>query len=335
MFHKINFSTLTNIPISANFLQFQTKLPAFFGNYQNNDDLYTMRVSNYDKFPSTPVDGFAVEGWDGILRFLERELKEEKVWAIDLYAGSYEEDFLEAFGKTGRKVLDVRKLMRPEAEIEAMTQRFITDDVLFGFMSNLDIGDYFFKDALESVRNQIDDGGEYVLVGTGAGFVAGDGVPVVYADLARWEIQQRFRRHEIKALGIDRREESPSRQYKRGYFNDWNICDAHKDNLFNSGRIRYWIDHNERRCPRLISDNQMRQGLERTVSRPFRVVPFFDPAPWGGQWMKEVCGLITAGVSTVSLRKTACCSTFRGPHSNCLLKILSSGTRKGCWENMS
>ncbi|MDE8698263.1 hypothetical protein PZH42_30435, partial [Bacteroides cellulosilyticus] len=24
---------------------------------------------------------------------------------------------------------------------------------------------------------------------------------------------------------------------------------------------------------------------------PFRVVPFFDPAPWGGQWMKEVCGL--------------------------------------------
>jgi mannose-6-phosphate isomerase class I len=27
------------------------------------------------------------------------------------------------------------------------------------------------------------------------------------------------------------------------------------------------------------------------VKRPFRVVPFFDPAPWGGQWMKRVCGL--------------------------------------------
>ena len=24
---------------------------------------------------------------------------------------------------------------------------------------------------------------------------------------------------------------------------------------------------------------------------PFRVVPFFDPGPWGGQWMKEVCDL--------------------------------------------
>jgi mannose-6-phosphate isomerase class I len=27
------------------------------------------------------------------------------------------------------------------------------------------------------------------------------------------------------------------------------------------------------------------------VTRPFRVVPFFDPAPWGGQWMKHVCEL--------------------------------------------
>ena len=33
------------------------------------------------------------------------------------------------------------------------------------------------------------------------------------------------------------------------------------------------------------------EGIERTVRTPFRVVPFFDPAPWGGQWMKEVCDL--------------------------------------------
>jgi len=30
------------------------------------------------------------------------------------------------------------------------------------------------------------------------------------------------------------------------------------------------------------------KGVEATVKTPFRVVPFFDPAPWGGQWMKEV-----------------------------------------------
>lgn len=250
-----------------------------------------MRKSNYDKFPSTPIDGHIVIGWDGILQLLETELGQEKVWAVDLYVGSYEEDFITAFRRTGREVIDVRTLMRPEEEIEALTQRFMTDDVLFGYMSNLTLEDYFRKDALASVRSRILNGGQYVLVGTGAGYVTGEGVPVVYADLARWEIQQRFRRHEVKALGLDRREDSPSVQYKRGYFNDWNVCDAHKDNLFCSGRIRYWIDHNGRQTPKLISDSQLRQGLERTVAGPFRVVPFFDPAPWGGQWMREVCGL--------------------------------------------
>lgn len=31
----------------------------------------------------------------------------------------------------------------------------------------------------------------------------------------------------------------------------------------------------------------IRKGLEKTVHTPFRVVPFFDPGPWGGQWMKD------------------------------------------------
>lgn len=32
--------------------------------------------------------------------------------------------------------------------------------------------------------------------------------------MVRWEIQQRFRRHEVKALGIDNRNEAVSLQYK-------------------------------------------------------------------------------------------------------------------------
>src|ERR1019366_4961954 len=43
--------------------------------------------------------------------------------------------------------------------------------------------------------------------------------------------------------------------------------------------------------PKLASGEGVRRGLRHAVTRPFRVVPFFDPAPWGGQWMKEVCDL--------------------------------------------
>jgi mannose-6-phosphate isomerase class I len=31
--------------------------------------------------------------------------------------------------------------------------------------------------------------------------------------------------------------------------------------------------------------------LEQAVNQPFRLVPFFDPGPWGGQWMNEYCDL--------------------------------------------
>jgi mannose-6-phosphate isomerase class I len=41
----------------------------------------------------------------------------------------------------------------------------------------------------------------------------------------------------------------------------------------------------------LVTGEAFRFGLKHCVTRPFRVVPFFDPGPWGGQWMKEVCDL--------------------------------------------
>ena len=257
--------------------------------------MYFMRKSNYDKQPSTHIDGKAVIGWDNIIQTLSKAWADEPVWTIDLYPGTYEEDFIEAFAKTGRKIIDTRSFMRPEEEIRQLTERFMTDDVLFGYMSNIRLHEYFDNSKLINSKFKIEE--PIAIIGTGAAFVAekwsmvNGQWSIVYADMARWEIQQRFRRHEVKALGIDNHEDSPSVQYKRGYFNDWNIIDRYKDELMQSGRIEFWIDSNRRDEPKMITDAQMRQGLERTARKPFRVVPFFDPAPWGGQWMKEVCDL--------------------------------------------
>lgn len=242
-----------------------------------------MRKSNYDKQPSTHIEGSMTLGWDNIISTLCQAWAGEPIWAIDLYPGTYEEDFMAAFAKTGRKIIDTRTLMRPEEEIRQLTERFMTDDVLFGYMSNIRLEEYF-----PNTKPEIEE--HSIVIGTAAAWLAPN-APVCYADMARWEIQQRFRRHEVKALGIDNHQDSPSVQYKRGYFNDWNIIDHYKDNLMQSSRIQYWIDSNQRNQPKMITDAQMRQGLQRTAHSPFRVVPFFDPAPWGGQWMKEVCDL--------------------------------------------
>ena len=250
-----------------------------------------MRRSNYDKFPSTCIDGMAIVGWGNILDTLMVQWQEEPVWGVDLYTGTYEEEILEAFAKTGKTVIDTRSLMRPEEELRNLTERFMTDDVLFGYLSNIQLEEYFCPDKVAALKQRVEQGEPLIVVGTGAALFVPFYVPLVYADMARWEIQQRFRRHEVKALGVDNSQDAPSLQYKRGYFNDWNICDRHKDDLMQTCRIQYWIDTNQRETPKMISDQQFRQGMDRTAHRPFRVVPFFDPAPWGGQWMKEVCDL--------------------------------------------
>lgn len=249
-----------------------------------------MRKSNYDKQPSTHIEGSVVEGWDAILATLRQVWSAAPVWVIDLYTGTYEEDFFAAFSATGRTVVDTRSLMIPEDEVRRLTGRFMTDDVLFGYMSNVRMHEYFDVGKVAALAERVAAGEPLVIIGTGAALFA-PVAPVAYADMARWEIQQRFRRHEVKALGTDNRTDSPSVQYKRGYFNDWNIVDRHKDALMQGGRISYWIDTNRRRQPKMITDAQFRQGMKRTAHSPFRVVPFFDPAPWGGQWMKEVCDL--------------------------------------------
>ena len=209
----------------------------------------------------------------------------------DSYAGVREEEVageLELLSPT--LFINTRNLMKPQDEIKAMTERFMTDDVLFGYVTNLTLNDYFDAEKLEQARKQVADAtGRVIIVGSGAAMVAPAEATVVYVDMARWEIQQRFRVHEVKALGVDNREDAVSLQYKRGYFNDWRILDRYKESLF--GRVDFWLDTHIANEPRLIDKETFFKGIEETVKTPFRVVPFFDPAPWGGQWMKEVCGL--------------------------------------------
>ena len=250
-----------------------------------------MRKVNYDRFPSTKITGTILQGWDAVHTLLVECFKVKKVVAVEIYAGVREEEVageLELLSPT--LFINTRNLMKPQDEIKAMTERFMTDDVLFGYVTNLTLNDYFDAEKLEQARKQVADAtGRVIIVGSGAAMVAPAEATVVYVDMARWEIQQRFRVHEVKALGVDNREDAVSLQYKRGYFNDWRILDRYKESLF--GRVDFWLDTHIANEPRLIDKETFFKGIEETVKTPFRVVPFFDPAPWGGQWMKEVCGL--------------------------------------------
>ena len=249
-----------------------------------------MRKANYDKYPSTKISGMILHGWNDVSKKLKDCLDHTSVLAVDLYTGVHEDEMLEVLHNLfPTLIIDMRNLMKPEAEIKAMTDRFMTDDVLFGYVTNLSLVDYFDSEKLEAARRQIVQADQAIVMGAGASLVVPADATLVYVDMARWEIQQRFRTHEVKALGIDNRQDAVSLQYKRGYFNDWRILDRYKNGLFD--RVDYWLDTNVKGNPKMIDRQTFFKGMNQTINGPFRVVPFFDPAPWGGQWMKEVCGL--------------------------------------------
>ena len=244
--------------------------------------------NNYNRFPATKVEGRLFKGWEAIVKAIKAGAKGPV--AVDSYTGVYEHELLEGLAPGFTTIIKTSGLMKSEGEIRRMTQPFMTDDVLYGYVTNLRIGDFFNQDKLEAARKELAEAGpDTLIIGTGAALVAPDNATIVYADMARWEIQQRFRRHEVTALGVDNRKDPVSIQYKRGLFIDWRVLDYYKDKIID--RVDWWLDTNAAGDPKLISGETFLRGLEKTAAGPFRVVPFFDPAPWGGQWMKDVCGL--------------------------------------------
>lgn len=248
-------------------------------------------MSRYDKFPSTVVEeGKLWKGWEALLLELSDRTTCNTI-AVECYTGIHYPNLLEKIRELPHTLLvETASLFRSEEEIRQMTAQFLKDDQLFGFFSNLSLADYFEEEKLRSLQQQIDalgDGKRVIIFGSGASLVT-EADLLLYADMPRWEIQQRMRRQEVNGLGVQNSNEPFSLQYKRGLFNDWRVLDRQKKLLFH--RVDYWID-TVRDEPRMIDRDTFLKGMQKTAQKPFRVVPFFDPAPWGGQWMKEVCDL--------------------------------------------
>lgn len=253
-----------------------------------------MRKSNYDKTPSTRIEGKIWIGWSEILNKLKKTGVTgdfRKVFVVECYQGVNKQELLSYFKELSPTLLiDTESLFKSPEDIERMTAPYMTEDSLFGYTSHFSYKNFLDTEKVAACRKQITHtNGLIVLCGHGAAEVYPHPDLLMYVDMARWEIQQRFRRKEVNGLGVKNKEVTPSLHYKRGYFIDWIVCDNLKKRLLN--KVDYWLDTHISDLPKMIEGETWKAGLKKTASSPFRVVPFFDPAPWGGQWMKEVCDL--------------------------------------------
>ena len=259
-----------------------------------------MRKSNYDKFPFVSVPGggnACVQGWDAVGERLRQAVARrgarKTVVVVECYTGVHD---LEVLGELQRRLqpalaLHAKEAMLSPQKIDALVAPFLGgDDPVFGFLSGLTLPQFFDPERLGHYRTEVEQvrAGLVLIVGCGAALVSRGDI-LVYADLARWEAQLRFRRDESSNLGVENRTLAANLQYKRAFFVDWRVCDRWKRPLI--GQWDYVLDTNDPREPKLAEGEAVRCGLKHAAARPFRVVPFFDPAPWGGQWLKAVCDL--------------------------------------------
>ncbi|MHB8354455.1 MAG: class I mannose-6-phosphate isomerase [Burkholderiales bacterium] len=254
------------------------------------------RPSNYDKFPVVAVgeEQDCLVGWQAIAASLRTLLATSpKIICVECYPGVFTERVADelALQLQPAAIFRMETLLKNPEQIEAMLTGPLGNDPVFGRMNGIRLEDYFDAGRMKRMREQIDvDAGKPILlVGTGAALLTPYNAVLVYADMARWEIQQRWRRMELGNLGRRNPTASIAEKYKCGYFVEWRAADRLKKEILR--RVDFLLDTNDPEFPKMISGDDFRNGLQRTTQRPFRVVPYFDPGPWGGHWMEEVCDL--------------------------------------------
>ena len=261
--------------------------------------------SNYNKYPAVAISGFDKEcwaGWDAVIAGLHAAIsalgKQTTVIVVECYPGVDDSELIQAFEKELKPdaFFLAKNAFLTAPEIDKLTLPDVTDDRIFGYMTRLTIDQFFDNVGLETMRNAVYQAtGVVVVYGTGASVVVETPDILVYADMARWEIQQRMRRHQVANLGVSNHTLEFPRMYKRAYFVDWRVADRLKRKRMN--HCDFVLDTNTNGFPKMATGRALKAALLQTTQQPFRVVPLFDPGPWGGQWMKEVCDLDRSAVN--------------------------------------
>ena len=250
---------------------------------------YISFKSEYDRFPKTVMEDYVYCGYDEIYSELKSRLKENCILVFDYYPGVHEEEVYSFIQRLNPDCLiDMNSIFKDGEKITEQMKYHLTCDRVFGKMYYGDFIDFIDESKLEEAKNIVKNhNGLCIVYGVAASLVT-HGDIYVYFDLARWQIQLRYRAG-MSNFKADNGNEDILRKYKRGYFIEWRMADKHKQRNFEY--FDYVVDTNESHHPKMITGDTFRKSLKKLVHQPFRTVPYFDPGVWGGQWMKEVCNL--------------------------------------------
>ncbi len=250
----------------------------------------------YELYPQIVIDHFEGQAWvgyDGLRIYLNnlRGSKKRFVVVAELYPGCYVDKIRSAMESLGFSTFFNAEEAVKESEVlaEQLSDQ-LTEDRVFGRMNPQQTLEEFFDNSrLESMRAQVCSCDEEMILvyGTGASLVT-EGDAIVYFDLPRREIENRYTAGMGNFHGNNENEEYLVK-FKRGYFSEWRVADRLKVKLI--PKVNVMVASSKESDPAMCTGEAFRSAIHQTASRPFRLVPYFAPEVWGGQWMKQVFGL--------------------------------------------
>ena len=195
--------------------------------------------------------------------------KKDYLIAIDTYPGVCDDEVLEALkGLSCSRLFNMRTVFRGEEELAEHLKYHLTDDRVFGRMFFGELEDLMDPGRLAKMREDVktaeglsivygfgaflaappaqgqavlptgavvDKAGGETEDSTGSPASAGDDFRhpdlCLYLDMARWEIQLRYRKG-MPNYNCTNFDEDILRKFKRGYFIEWRVADKHKMHWF-------------------------------------------------------------------------------------------------------
>jgi len=241
--------------------------------------------SEYNIFPSFHTNFEVSVGFES----LADTIYKQKTVVIDGFGGVLWENFRDhlnsALSQKKINILwyDIDSCLKTAAEIDEMIKPNMNgDDLVFGKRYLGELSDFFDAEKLNMLQPDT-TADVCILYGTGASLANWEG-QLIYVDVPKNEIQYRMRASSTKNIGcIDSM--AYSQIYKRLYFIEWPVLNAHKERLL--PKIDLIID--EQRIDEItwMQGSDFRKTLDLMLESPLRARPWFEAGVWGGNWMKN------------------------------------------------
>jgi mannose-6-phosphate isomerase class I len=240
----------------------------------------------YDLYPAFSIGGGKIDiGYDALARRIAGQQQVIIDGCVGVLWSNLRERLDLVLKNQGIQAtwINIEDALLPEAKIDGLIAPFLGgDDPIFGTRYTRSLRDFFNPEKLQAIQPDPTTPTS-ILYGCGASLANWRGF-LVYVELPKNEIQFRSRAGSISNLGA-LAPSDPKHMYKRFYFVDWVALGQHKATILPN--IDMIVDEQRPDEPTLMSGDDLRAGLTEMTRNFFRVRPWFEPGPWGGQWIKK------------------------------------------------